>query len=138
MVPDPGSVLEAQEDVQARFVVPVRIRFVDETHQACRAAAGISMTVIWHKPREYGAVRLKRFVLEVKQPPWANSQLKIPSYYSIPAESAVCRAHAPGQLYRAEFNHLQLGKSADVTLYAIAAPDASDRFPKPETQSPKP
>ena len=92
-----------------------------QEHEACRAEAELSLALDWSKPKEYGALKVRRYVVEVMQAPWASAELLIPRYIDIPADSELCLKHEMQQQYRTEVGKLPLGRKTQIRMFSIAA-----------------
>lgn len=44
-------------------------------HEAMRAQASLSLRLKWQKPREHGAARVRRYVVQLLEAPWNNAVL---------------------------------------------------------------
>ena len=104
------------------------IRTSSQEHDARRKDAGLTVRVKWGKPREHGAVKVRRFVLQILEEPWSNAEIMIPSYVDLVGKGNAIEQHPFARPYEAVLPCFRLGKRTTFRMFAIGAAQDAQRF----------
>jgi hypothetical protein len=99
-----------------------------QEHDEMRKQANLMVRLKWDKPREHGAFKVRRFVLQVREEPWSNAEIMIPSYVDIGGQENDIAQHPVGRPYQAVLPGFRLGKRSRVCMFAIGAAQDAQRY----------